>query len=590
MAGRRQAWVLALMLGCLVAALVPSVLRGDHLGVTEVAYELGVGVLFVVAGLLGWARRPDSAVGRLLTVAGLAWLAARVLVGAGRNSLVFTTGLVLVVLPIALLAHLAVAFPSGRVASRFERFIVVSSYVVIVAGVGSLDLSQCRECPTNLLAVEGGSGLGRLLRVTVLVSTLVVVCTFSAVLITHWRQGTRAARRVLAPVLPTALLYAIVSAAGLLAELGAPVGLAQRWAWVERVALAAVPVAFLAGLLRSRLARSGVGELVVELGERTRGGQLRSAVARALGDPTVDIAYWSAATDGYLDGEGRPVGAPVDDNTRAVTVIERAGERVGALVHDAALRDDAALLGAVCAAAGLAMENERLHAEVLARLGEVRASRARIIEAADAERRRVERNLHDGAQQRLVTLSLALTLARSRLAREPDAAAASVPGAGTAIAHRGIDALLAEAADELGAALRELRELARGIHPAILVEEGLGAALESLAERSPIPVEVSAPANGRLPPPVEAAAYYVVCESLANAAKYAHASSVRVAVGRSANGLRVEVFDDGVGGAAARRGSGLEGLADRVTALDGRLVVDSRPGEGTRVTAEIPCG
>ncbi len=154
----------------------------------------------------------------------------------------------------------------------------------------------------------------------------------------------------------------------------------------------------------------------------------------------------------------------------------------------------------------------------------------------------------------------------------------------------GIDALLAEAAGELGAALGELRELVRGIHPAILVEEGLGAALESLAERSPIPVEVSAPANGRLPPPVEAAAYYVVCESLANAAKYARASSVMVRVGRCADGLRVEVVDGGVGGAAARHGSGLEGLADRVTALDGRLVVDSLPGEGTRVTAEIPCG
>ncbi len=187
-----------------------------------------------------------------------------------------------------------------------------------------------------------------------------------------------------------------------------------------------------------------------------------------------------------------------------------------------------------------------------------------------------------------MTLSLALTMARSRLARETDAAPPREPGASSARTDHGIDALLAEAADELGAALRELRELARGIHPAILVEEGLGAALESLAERSPIPVEVSALANGRLPPPVEAAAYYVVCESLANAAKYAQASSVMVRVGQCADGLRVEVVDDGVGGAAARHGSGLEGLADRVTALDGRLVVDSLPGEGTRVTAEIP--
>jgi hypothetical protein len=215
---RRQALVLALMVGCIVAALLPAELRGDHLGVAEVAYELGVGVLFVVAGLLGWARRPESSVGRLLTVAGLAWLAARVLVGAGQNPLVLTTGLVLVVLPIAFLAHLAVAFPSGRLASRLERFIVVSSYVVIIAGVGSLDLSQCEGCPTNLLAVDGGTGFGHLLRVTVLVSTVVVVCAVSVVLVVHWRKGTKAARRVLAPVLPTALLYAVVSAAGLLTD------------------------------------------------------------------------------------------------------------------------------------------------------------------------------------------------------------------------------------------------------------------------------------------------------------------------------------------------------------------------------------
>lgn len=218
MTRRLQAGVVALMLGCLVVVLVPPAVRGDPLPVIRVAYDLGVGVLFVVAGLLGWARRPDSAIGRLLTVAGLAWLAARVLVWAGPNPMAFTLGLVLVLLPIAFLAHLAVAFPSGRISSRFERFIVVSSYVVIIAGVGSLDLSQCEGCPTNLLAVDGGTGFGHLLRVTVLVSTVVVVCAVSVVLVVHWRKGTKAARRVLAPVLPTALLYAVVSAAGLLTD------------------------------------------------------------------------------------------------------------------------------------------------------------------------------------------------------------------------------------------------------------------------------------------------------------------------------------------------------------------------------------
>jgi len=570
------------MLGSLAVVVARRLAAGHPLTPREVVHELGVGVLFVVAGLLGWARRPASAIGRLLTVAGLTWLFARVLVSAGSSPLVFTTGLVLVLLPIAFLAHLAVAFPSGRLASTLERVVVVSSYIVIMSGVVFLDLTGCRSCPRNLLAVEARSGFGHWLHLTVLLSTLVAIGAFSAVLVHHWRCGTRTARRILAPVLPTALLYAGVSAANLLAELGAPIGLGREWSWVEDGAILAVPIAFLGGLLRSRLARYGVGELVVELGEKAPGEELRAAVSRALGDPSAEVVYWMADTDSYNDGDGRPVELPVDDPARAVTVIRRAGAGVGALVHDAALLEEPGLLDSVCAAAGLAMENERLHLEVLARLEETMASRARIVEAADAERRRVERNLHDGAQQRLVTLSLALAMARNRLAGEAGRSG-DEPGAS-------VENLLDEAAEELVLALRELRELARGIHPAILVEEGLGAAIESLAERSTIPVEVSGQVDRTLPPPVEAAAYYVVSEALANLAKYSGASRATVTLGQHDRRLCVEVADDGRGGAGARPGSGLEGLADRVAALNGLLVVHSRLGTGTRVTAEIPCG
>ena len=570
---------MTLTLALLTVAVLPSALRGDAFSF-EVYREVAVGVLFVVAGLLGWSRRPTSAVGKLLTVAGLVWLLARALVWAGTNPVVFSAGLVLVLLPIAFLAHLAVGFPSGRVTAPLERFVVVSSYVVIIAGVAFLDLSGCPDCPRNLLAVPP-EGLGRWLRALVLVATLGAITAFCAVLVGHWRRGSRAARRVLAPVLPPALVYAAVSAANILSELGAPVGLGRQWLWVEDVAILAVPVAFLGGLLRSRLARYGVGELVVELGTAV-GGELRSAVSRALGDPSGEIAYWVRDLDGYVDPSGRPIELPIDDPDRAVTVITRSDERIGALVHDPALREEPALLDAVCAAAGLAMENERLHAEVLARLAEVSASRARIVEAADAERRRVERNLHDGAQQRLVTLSLALTMARSRLAK------GTTPSEESPGSHVG--ELLSEAAEELVQALRELRELGRGIHPAILTEEGLDAALQSLAERSPVPVEISAHAGAPLPQPVEAAAYYVVSEALANVAKYADASTVKVIVERCERTVLVEVADDGMGGAVARPGSGLEGLGDRVAALDGRLGVDSPPGQGTRVRAEIPCG
>jgi signal transduction histidine kinase len=243
------------------------------------------------------------------------------------------------------------------------------------------------------------------------------------------------------------------------------------------------------------------------------------------------------------------------------------------LVHDAALDDEPELVQAVAATARLTIENQRLQAEVRAQLEEVRASRARIVEFGDAERRRVERNLHDGAQQRLVNLSLALGIARSQIPTTTDGDLA---------------AALDEAAEELRLALAELRELARGIYPVILSEAGLGPALASLAERSPIPATVAAAPSDRLPARVEETAYYVASEALANAAKHARATAVTISARHCDGGLEVEVGDDGVGGANPN-GSGLRGLADRVAALDGHLRVDSPTGRGTRITAELPC-
>jgi signal transduction histidine kinase/PAS domain-containing protein len=222
-------------------------------------------------------------------------------------------------------------------------------------------------------------------------------------------------------------------------------------------------------------------------------------------------------------------------------------------------------LGAFTQLVSLALANEEAR-------GELEASRARLVSAGDEERRRLERNLHDGAQQRLVSLSLSLRLAQRNLPTDPQAA----------------QELLSAASLELGVALEELRELARGIHPAVLTERGLGPALQSLADRVPLPVELELPTDERLPRRVEAAAYYVVSEALANVAKYARASAVTVTVARQ-NGLAVvEVADDGVGGADPQRGTGLRGLTDRIEALDGTLFVDSRPGEGTRIRAEVP--
>ena len=241
---------------------------------------------------------------------------------------------------------------------------------------------------------------------------------------------------------------------------------------------------------------------------------------------------------------------------------------------DSALLEDPELVKAAAAAAKLAIENERLQAEIRAQLQEVRASRARLVEASDAARRALERDLHDGSQQHLVTLAVQLRLAQARLRDQPDSELA---------------ALLAEAVEEVRVAMAELRRLAAGIHPAILTEAGLAQALNALAERSPLVVNIAHAPEQRLPRAVESTAYFVVAESLTNTAKHAHASAVRVSALQVDGHLQVEVLDDGIGGADMEGGSGLQGLADRVVALDGSLQIFSPPGGGTRVVAVIPC-
>jgi signal transduction histidine kinase len=258
-----------------------------------------------------------------------------------------------------------------------------------------------------------------------------------------------------------------------------------------------------------------------------------------------------------------------------VTYLERDGQPLAAILHDPALAEDPGLVPAVAAAVRLAVDNERLAAEVRSQLNEVQASRARIVEASDAERRRVERNLHDGAQQRLVALSLALRRAQAQLPAD---------------AGPELTSTLEGASDQLKTALAELRELARGIHPAILTEAGLGPALRSLARESPVPVTLRLDLPEDLPAPVAAAVYFVSAEALANVAKYAEASSVLLAAEPDGDRLRVEIADDGRGGADPAAGSGLRGLIDRVAALGGWLEVRSPVGTGTRVVARLPLG
>jgi signal transduction histidine kinase len=300
------------------------------------------------------------------------------------------------------------------------------------------------------------------------------------------------------------------------------------------------------------------------------GEPVREMLAESLGDRSVAIAYWLPDREAFVDEAGRPVDLPEPGSGRAWTAVERDGRPVAAIVHDAALDTSPELVQAAASASSLAIDNERLKADLRARLEELRVSRLRIVEAADEARRRIERDLHDGAQQELLALALELRVLRSRV--------------GDAGAQPLIDGL----SQRLDVALSELRELARGIHPAILTRSGLAAAVRSLAERATLPVEIDVAVDRRLPAAVEAAAYFVVAEALTNVARYAHASSVLVKINIDHDDLLVSVSDDGVGGVDVAAGSGLRGLRDRLAAVDGRLEIDSPPGAGSRVTARIP--
>jgi signal transduction histidine kinase len=376
-----------------------------------------------------------------------------------------------------------------------------------------------------------------------------------AVLLSRWRGASRPRRRALLPGvvgIVSSTLYSVLLVQAILGE--TPAG--SLWITVN-LALLLVPAAYLVGLLRSRLARTGLAGLILEL-RTMNGAELEAALGRALGDSHLVVVH------GHVP--------PEPTSGHSVVPIERDGRTVAALVYDESLDDDPELVDAVSAAAALALENEQLNAELLVQLEEVRGSRARILEAGMMERQRLERNLHDGAQQRLVALSLQLSLLEGRLADDEDARAR-------------VD----EARREITASLSELRDLARGLHPAVVSSHGLDVALEQVVARSLVPVVLRIETDGRLPEPVEVAAFYLVSECLANVGKYAQATSVSVAVTRRGAEVVVEVADNGCGGADEERGSGIRGLADRVEALGGRMRVWSPVGGGTRVQAEIPC-
>jgi PAS domain S-box-containing protein len=652
-----------------------------------IALVLFVSSSFILAGLIGWTRRPQNRTGMLMVAVGFGVLIG--VLGEANHSIPYTLGALFGSLFIAAFVHLLLAYPSGRLLSRRARVLVGAGYTIAFLAPLAESMFAAREtckphaCPDNLVLVSHDHAAHV---VATTVWTAASVLLFAAVvmlLLGRWRETTPGLRRILRSVYLFGGLSIVLLAVGFVVTPFSGVG-----AIFVSVALIAtfttVPFIFLAGLLGTAIARgAGVGAIFSSVPERASPGEVQDGLRNALRDDTAVVAYWYEEDEHYVDVEGNRLDLPEDTRRRVVTRLDYGDQPVAAIVHDAALLQEPELLEGVANAARIALERDKLLVEVRARaqryrallqampdlmfrisrdgryisynapserdlvngevvgkllwdrlptdladrvlasgraaLGgdpsvieysldfedgsrrhyegrfaasgddeflmivreiterkqqqeELEASRQRIVAAGDAARRKLERNLHDGAQQRLVSLSLSLRLAQNQVAKSPARA----------------EELLEASREELMQALEELRELARGIHPAVLTDRGLEAALEALAGRAALPVEIDCIPDVQLPPPVEAAAYYVVSEALANITKYAGASAVKVSIGQVDGYALVEVADDGVGGADPTRGSGLSGLSDRVASLNGKLVIDSPPGAGTRIRAEIP--
>jgi signal transduction histidine kinase len=530
-----------------------------------------VGWSFVASGWVAWARRPENHVGALMVVIGLVWFASQSL-RRWTEPLPLTVGIWLGDLWLLPLAFLLAGFPLARLHSTLDR-VLIGALAFVMIPLELLWLlflnfeSFGGAAGDNVLMVADEPAIADAVDTVQRVILIASLGTLATVLVRRWLRASAPLRRVLAPVLAGAAGLTMLTVVYLLDKLA----IGPEFVFnVGLVVLSSVPIIFLVGILRARLARSAIGDLLVDLREPAEPGALRDALARALRDPTLELAYWVPEYEAYVGTDGDPVELMRDG--RVTTFVERGDRRIAALIHDASLADEPQLIGAVTSAAGIALENERLQADLRARLSDLRASRSRIVEAGDAARRTLERDLHDGAQQRLVSISIVLRVVAGKLAAESPEAR-----------------LLENARQELNASLEELRRIARGIHPAVLSDHGLAVALESLTARAPVKVALAVDLPERPPPPIEVAAYYLVAEGLTNVAKYAEADSAKIAIARENGSLIVELSDDGKGGADPGGGSGLRGLADRVEALDGRLRIWSPPGGGTRLRAEIPC-
>jgi signal transduction histidine kinase len=568
----------AVAVGCGFGAL--AVARGPgelttYAGQSELAAALAVmaGIALVVAGVVTSLARRGRRIGDLAVLAGYLWFAPLWAGWRGGPPLVLSLGTLAAGFTFPLLLHIVVAFPTGVPRSKGVRALVVAVY--LEAALSTLGRALFRDpffdpscwdnCTDNVFLVRSLPDVARAIQDADLWFAVAAGAALAAVCIRRLAAASGPARRAVWPVLAGGIALAGATTAHSVALTRVPVeapgdGAFQAIFVVACAAIIGIALGLPWALVQARIQRRSIARIVAGLGEAPAPGSLEPALARAIGDPELRIAYWLPGTHRYVNGHGEPIREPMPVSGRAVTRLVRDGRQVAVVTHTVAVAELEREIGA---AVRLALENERLQAEVLAQLQDLRVSRTRIVESGDAERRRLERDLHDGAQQQLVALSYDLRLARAGAAAD-----------GAAEVARMLDA----AGDETAAALEELRELAHGIYPAILTEAGLAPALEALADEAPLPVELDELAPERQPPAVETTAYVTVAEAIEDAARR-DAPFLSVRVERTDGRLLITTNDEG-----RPRTGHLAHLADRVGALGGTLELGD-----TTLRAEIPC-
>jgi signal transduction histidine kinase len=535
-------WITSTLAG-LMLGLLAEWLAGPAYSLTAKAADLTVGWTLISCGMVSCSRRGIAGFGILLSLAGFAWFLGT-LAGSQIGQVAFAGG-ALLFLHRGLLCQAIICYPAGRPVSWLAKIVVIAGYVY------ALVVPFARN---NVV-------------------TLVFTAVLLAAAIREHNQAAGPGRHAKVTAIAGAVTLTVPLAGGSLlrlTEAGTSDDHLVLWSYEAAVILIAIGLC--ADFVIGRWAQAAVTKLVVDLGDDLETDTLRGRLAHALGDRSLAIAYWLDEVNAYVDEHGNPVELERVGPGRTITNVEHEGRPIAALVHDAAAMDAPGLVSSVAQAARIAMENARLQAEVRNRVAELDASRRRMLEAADNQRLRLQQALSTTAGQRLQRVG-------------------HVVGQAAEIARAGMDqesaVRLDKTKEQFDEALASISELAAGIHPTVLTQNGLSAALTVLAARAPLSVELITPTR-RLPGDIETSIYFVCAEALTNAAKHAHATLVHLRVEFSGELVTVLIADDGTGGADPAMGSGLRGIADRIDALGGRLVVDSPTGIGTRLVAQIP--